>query len=220
MPWGDRLARRHLEPAWIIQQDRAVRGRRELSMKRVILFLATNLAVLLVLPATQHLLGFDRVMSERGRDYRAKMAFSLVIGFGGGFIWLLIWKPMAKWPTMPEVAIYEGLRGGARPRDQGRRQRRHGGRRVSSRRAGAGPVAEVVRGFWNQQPARVPGIVLVASAHRGTHRGPRRRAIDCRSRRPIRRTRRRALIRSVAMAGRDFVSTAGTNVCTQQGRSR
>ncbi|HVC11091.1 MAG TPA: protease HtpX [Burkholderiales bacterium] len=107
-------------------------------MKRIVLFLATNLAVVVVLSIVLRLLGLDRWLGARGIDYGTLLVFSLVIGFGGAFISLLISKPMAKWSTgahvidgsegsaeywlvqtvrrlaeragvaMPEVAVYEG----------------------------------------------------------------------------------------------------------------
>ena len=107
-------------------------------MKRVVLFLATNIAVLLLLSVVISVLGLDRWLSAEGIDYRGLLAFSAVIGFGGAFISLAMSKMMAKWSTgarvidgtegtteywlvqtvkqlaakagigMPEVAVYEG----------------------------------------------------------------------------------------------------------------
>ncbi|TNF62870.1 MAG: protease HtpX [Burkholderiales bacterium] len=107
-------------------------------MKRIILFVLTNLAVMAVLLITTRILGFDRFLTANGLDMTALAGFSLVIGFGGAIISLLISKPMAKFSTrarvinqpqtadeawivqtvqkfadkagigMPEVAIYEG----------------------------------------------------------------------------------------------------------------
>jgi len=107
-------------------------------MKRVVLFLATNIAVLLVLSVVISLLGLDRWLSAEGIDYRGLLAFSAVLGFGGSLISLAMSKAMAKWSTgarvidgtegtteywlvqtvkqlaakagigMPEVAVYEG----------------------------------------------------------------------------------------------------------------
>lgn len=106
-------------------------------MKRIVLFLVTNLAVMLVLSVVTSLLGVNRFLTN-GLDLGSLLAFAAVIGFGGSFISLLISKPMAKWSTgarviaqpssstevwlidsvakladraglpMPEVAIYEG----------------------------------------------------------------------------------------------------------------
>src|SRR3990170_2677135 len=107
-------------------------------MKRVVLFLATNIAVLLLLSVVISLLGLDRWLSAEGIDYRGLLAFSAVLGFGGAFISLAMSKTIAKWSTgarvidgsegtteywlvqtvkslaakagigMPEVAVYEG----------------------------------------------------------------------------------------------------------------
>ncbi|MDR2187222.1 MAG: protease HtpX [Azonexus sp.] len=107
-------------------------------MKRVLLFLATNLAVMLVLSVVANLLGVDRYLTANGMNFGMLLAFAAVIGFGGAFISLLLSKSMAKRSTgarvieqpssstevwlvdtvtrltqraglpMPEVAIYEG----------------------------------------------------------------------------------------------------------------
>ena len=107
-------------------------------MKRIVLFLATNLAVVLVLSLVMSLLGLGRVVSAEGINLPALAVFSLVVGFTGSFISLLMSKPMAKWSTgarvieqpanateqwlvqtvqrlaqragigMPEVAVYDG----------------------------------------------------------------------------------------------------------------
>ncbi|MGF6695876.1 heat shock protein HtpX [Paraburkholderia sp. MM5496-R1] len=107
-------------------------------MKRILLFLATNLAVVLVLSLVTNVLGVGRSLTGSGLDFNALFVFSLVIGFAGSIISLLISKPMAKWATgarvidsprdsteqwlidtvrelaqrarirMPEVAIFEG----------------------------------------------------------------------------------------------------------------
>jgi len=107
-------------------------------MKRVVLFLATNLAVLALLSVVIAVLGLDRWLAAEGIDYRGLLAFSAVLGFGGSFISLALSKTMAKWSTgahvidgtegsteywlvqtvrrladkagigMPEVAVYEG----------------------------------------------------------------------------------------------------------------
>jgi heat shock protein HtpX len=107
-------------------------------MKRIVLFLITNLAVMVVLSITLSLLGVNRFLAQNGLNMGMLLVFSLVVGFGGSFISLLISKPMAKWTTgarvldppatadeqwlvstvarladkanvsMPEVAIFEG----------------------------------------------------------------------------------------------------------------
>ena len=107
-------------------------------MKRIVLFLATNLAVVLLLSVIINLFGLNRWLSENGIDYTGLLAFSAVVGFAGSFISLLMSKTAAKWSTgahvvdgsegtteywlvntvkrlaekagigMPEVAVYEG----------------------------------------------------------------------------------------------------------------
>ncbi|MFM9917391.1 MAG: protease HtpX [Rhizobacter sp.] len=107
-------------------------------MKRIALFLLTNVAVMVVLGITVNLLGLNRYLSASGINLGSLLGFSLVMGFGGAIISLLMSKPMAKWTTgaqvindspdpthqwlvgsvarfaeragitMPEVAIYEG----------------------------------------------------------------------------------------------------------------
>jgi heat shock protein HtpX len=107
-------------------------------MKRIVLFLATNLAVGLVLSITLSILGVNRYLAGSGLDVQALAIFSVIVGFAGSFISLLMSKTMAKWSTgarvidspasaderwlvdtvrrladkagigMPEVAVYEG----------------------------------------------------------------------------------------------------------------
>jgi heat shock protein HtpX len=72
-------------------------------MRRILLFLATNLAVMLVLSVTLRLLGVDRYLTANGLDVGALMIFSLVVGFAGSIISLLISKPVAKWSTGAHV---------------------------------------------------------------------------------------------------------------------
>src|SRR4030095_7494140 len=69
-------------------------------MKRVILFIATNLAVLVVISVVLKLLGLDRAMyTETGISYGGLLAYSAVVGFTGSIISLLMSKSMAKWST-------------------------------------------------------------------------------------------------------------------------
>ncbi|GAA0849624.1 protease HtpX [Cupriavidus pauculus] len=107
-------------------------------MKRIFLFLATNLAVMLVLSFTASLLGVNRFLTANGLNLGTLLAFAALMGFGGSFISLLMSKTIAKWSTgaqvithpststelwlvqtvqklatraglpMPEVAIYDG----------------------------------------------------------------------------------------------------------------
>src|SRR5207249_7110994 len=107
-------------------------------MKRIVLFLLTNLAVMVVISVVIRVLGLDRALAQDGIDVGALLAFSAVVGFTGAIISLLMSKPIAKWSTgatviesprneteswliatvrklaekasvgMPEVAVYEG----------------------------------------------------------------------------------------------------------------
>jgi heat shock protein HtpX len=67
-------------------------------MKRILLFLATNIAVLVVLSIVMRLLGVDRILNESGTGLNMYnlLIFSAVFGFGGSFISLAISKWMAK----------------------------------------------------------------------------------------------------------------------------
>jgi len=107
-------------------------------MKRIVLFLLTNIAVLVVISVVCSVLGIDRALAENGMNFGALLAFSAVVGFTGAIISLLMSKSIAKWSTgahviqspanegeawlvatvkkladkagigMPEVAVYEG----------------------------------------------------------------------------------------------------------------
>ena len=107
-------------------------------MKRIVLFILTNLAVVLVLGTVASLLGVNRYLTGTGLNLGALLGFCLVFGFGGAFISRLLSRPLAKWSTgarvvdgsegrteawlvntvrglaekagvaMPEVAIYNG----------------------------------------------------------------------------------------------------------------
>ncbi|MDM7950801.1 protease HtpX [Hydrogenophaga sp.] len=107
-------------------------------MKRILLFVLTNFAVMAVLLVTTRILGVDRFLTANGLNMTALAGFSLVIGFGGAIISLLMSKKMAKFSTgarlinqpqnadeawivqtvqkfadkagigMPDVAIFEG----------------------------------------------------------------------------------------------------------------
>lgn len=107
-------------------------------MKRIVLFVLTNVAVLAVMSIVLSVFGLDRYLSAQGLNIGGLLAFSLVVGFTGSIFSLLISKPMAKWSTgaqvidqpanstelwlvdtvrrlantagigMPEVAVYEG----------------------------------------------------------------------------------------------------------------
>ncbi|MBJ6137587.1 protease HtpX [Marinobacter litoralis] len=70
---------------------------------RILLFLATNLAVILVASFTLRLLGVDSYLAHQGINYSSLLIFAAVFGFAGSFVSLLISKPMAKWSTKARV---------------------------------------------------------------------------------------------------------------------
>ncbi|MCC8997320.1 MAG: protease HtpX [Nitrosomonas sp.] len=74
-------------------------------MKRILLFLVTNLAVVLVLSITLRLLGVDRILDAQGTglDLNSLLAFAAVFGFGGSFISLAMSKWTAKQMTGAQV---------------------------------------------------------------------------------------------------------------------
>jgi len=74
-------------------------------MKRVFLFLATNIAIMLVLSITLRLLGIERILDEEGvgLDMGALLAFAAVFGMGGAFISLALSKWTAKRLTGAQV---------------------------------------------------------------------------------------------------------------------
>ncbi len=67
-------------------------------MKRIVLFLATNLAVIAVLSVTLRLLGVERILDEQGvgLDMNSLIIFAAVLGFGGSLVSLFISKWTAK----------------------------------------------------------------------------------------------------------------------------
>ena len=65
-------------------------------MKRIFLFLATNIAILLVLSVTMRVLGIEPYLTANGLNLNALLAFAAVMGFGGSLISLAISKWMAK----------------------------------------------------------------------------------------------------------------------------
>ena len=107
-------------------------------MKRIILFLVTNIAVMVVLSIVVRVLGLDQALAANGLNPGALLVFSAVVGFTGAIISLLMSKTIAKYSTgahviqtptnqdeawlvgtvkkladkagigMPEVAVYEG----------------------------------------------------------------------------------------------------------------
>ena len=74
-------------------------------MKRIMLYLATNLAIIVVLGITMRLFGFERILDEQGvnLNLEALLVFAAVIGFGGSFISLAMSKWTAKRITGAQV---------------------------------------------------------------------------------------------------------------------
>lgn len=107
-------------------------------MKRVMLLIGTNLAIMLVLGLVTTLTGANRFFTSTGLDLGKLLVFAAIMGFGGSFLSLWMSKTIAKWSTgarvidtpqnstefwlvdtvrrfsekaglpMPEVAIYDG----------------------------------------------------------------------------------------------------------------
>jgi len=107
-------------------------------VKRVILLIGTNLAIMLVLGIVTTLTGANRFFTGTGLDLGKLLFFAAIMGFGGAFMSLWMSKTIAKWSTgarvieapqnstefwlvetvrrfadksglsMPEVAVYEG----------------------------------------------------------------------------------------------------------------
>jgi heat shock protein HtpX len=74
-------------------------------MKRILLFLITNLAVLVVLSIVARLLGIDTYLASRGGSLAGLLAVASLFGFGGACVSLLISKRTAK--LMMRVRIIE-----------------------------------------------------------------------------------------------------------------
>lgn len=72
-------------------------------MKRILLFVATNIAVLLVASIVLKLLGLDMAMAARGQSFIGLLVFGLVLGFTGSFISLAMSKWVAKRSTGAQV---------------------------------------------------------------------------------------------------------------------
>ncbi len=73
-------------------------------MKRILLFVGTNLAVMVVLGIITSIFGLNRFISPSGNlQVTTLMGYSLVVGFTGAFISLLASKMMAKWSTGARV---------------------------------------------------------------------------------------------------------------------
>ena len=69
------------------------------TMKRILLFVLTNVMVVAVLGIVASLLGVNRYLTGSGLNLTALLGYALVMGFGGAIISLLISKPMAKWTS-------------------------------------------------------------------------------------------------------------------------
>jgi heat shock protein HtpX len=65
-------------------------------MKRIFLFLLTNIAVMVVLSISAHLLGVDHYLTRHGIDFGALLGLAALMGFGGAFLSLALSKWMAK----------------------------------------------------------------------------------------------------------------------------
>ncbi|OIQ73492.1 protease HtpX [mine drainage metagenome] len=65
-------------------------------MKRILLFLATNMAIVLVLSITMRILGVEPYLNANGLNLGALLAFAAIMGFGGSLISLAISKWTAK----------------------------------------------------------------------------------------------------------------------------
>jgi heat shock protein HtpX len=65
-------------------------------MKRIILFVATNIAVLLVLSIVMQVFGIDRMLAQQGQNPIGLLIFAAIFGMGGAFISLAMSKWMAK----------------------------------------------------------------------------------------------------------------------------
>ncbi len=65
-------------------------------MKRILYFLATNLAIMLVLSVTMRILGVEPYLNANGLDLKNLLAFAAIMGFGGAFISLAMSKWSAK----------------------------------------------------------------------------------------------------------------------------
>ena len=65
-------------------------------MKRILLFIATNLAIVIVLSISLRILGVEPYLNQQGLDLNALLIFAAVFGFGGAFISLALSKWMAK----------------------------------------------------------------------------------------------------------------------------
>lgn len=77
-------------------------------MRRVLLFLITNLAILVVLGTVLKILGVEPYLSQQGINYESLLIFAAVFGMGGAFVSLALSKWMAKRLTGAEVLTSPG----------------------------------------------------------------------------------------------------------------
>ena len=82
-------------------------------MKRIFLFLLTNIAVMLVLSVVTSVLGLNQMLAANGLNPGALLVYSAVIGFTGSIISLLMSKSIAKWTTGAHVIQTPGNEGEA-----------------------------------------------------------------------------------------------------------
>ena len=75
-------------------------------MKRIALFVLTNIAVIAVLTIVLSVTGVDRFLTAQGLNVGMLLVFSLIVGFTGAIISLLMSKQMAKWSTGAEVITH------------------------------------------------------------------------------------------------------------------
>ena len=71
-------------------------------MKRIVLFLATNMAIVLVLSVTMRLLGVEPYLNANGLNLTSLLIFAAVMGFGGSFISLAI----SKWSVKRSLGVH------------------------------------------------------------------------------------------------------------------
>jgi heat shock protein HtpX len=72
-------------------------------MKRIVLFILTNLAIVFVLNITMRLLGVEPYLNQQGLNLNSLLVFAAIFGFGGAFISLAISKWSAKRLTGAQV---------------------------------------------------------------------------------------------------------------------
>lgn len=72
-------------------------------MKRIVLFVMTNLAIVFVLSITMRILGIEPYLNQQGLNLNSLLVFAAIFGFGGAFISLLISKWTAKRMTGAHV---------------------------------------------------------------------------------------------------------------------